>query len=143
VQPVLSRVVEDSHKAVRSRADYDDAGQSTKVLGLPKGSRFELEFVPARGQCLNLAGETPLVLLWPATSQRKHWYAMLCVVMLWPPLLNGIISGRAGSPAILFTEFRHNPGLFGWLELFALCSSGCYLLSIHWQHRRLRERSLG
>jgi len=86
---------------------------------------------------------TPLVLLWPAASQRKHWYAMLCVAMLWPPLLNGIISGRAGSPATLFTEFRHNPGLFGWLELFALCSCDCYLLSIHWQHRRLRERSLG
>lgn len=48
VQLVLSRVVEDSHKAVRSRADYDDAGQSTKVLELPKGTKFELEFVPAR-----------------------------------------------------------------------------------------------
>jgi hypothetical protein len=59
----------------------------------------------------------PLVLIWPAESQRKHWYAMLCVAMLWPPLLTGSIIGR--------------------LELFALCSCGCYLFLIHWQRGRL------
>lgn len=64
----------------------------------------------------------PLVLLWPAESQRKHWYAMLCVAMLWPPLLTG------GS-------------IIGRLELFALCSCGCYLLLIHWQQGRLNARS--
>src|ERR1700730_17684223 len=63
----------------------------------------------------------PLVLLWPAESQRKHWYAMLCVAMLGPPLLTGTIIGR--------------------LELFALCSCGCYLLLIHWQQGRLNARS--
>jgi hypothetical protein len=82
----------------------------------------------------------PLILLWPAESQRKHWYAMLCVAMLWPPLLNGIII-RRDRPSILFEEIRHYPGLYGWLELFALCSCGCYLLSIHWQHDRLETRS--
>ena len=63
----------------------------------------------------------PLVLLWPAESQRKHWYAMLCVAMLGPPLLTGTIIG------------------LGRLELFALCSCGCYLLLIHWQQGRQRE----
>jgi hypothetical protein len=82
----------------------------------------------------------PLVLLWPAELQRKHWYAMLCVAMLWPPLLFGIIF-RRDRLSILFGEIRHNLGLFGWLELFALCSCGCYLLLIHWQHGRLKARS--
>ena len=64
----------------------------------------------------------PIVLVWPAESQRKHWYAMLCVAMLGPPLLTGTI--------------------IGWrLELFALCSCGCYLLLIHWQQGRLNARS--
>ena len=64
----------------------------------------------------------PIVLVWPAESQRKHWYAMLCVAMLGPPLLTGTING--------------------WrLELFALCSCGCYLLLIHWQQGRLNARS--
>jgi hypothetical protein len=79
----------------------------------------------------------PLVLLWPAKSQRKHWYAMLCVAMLWPPLLFGIII-RHDRPSILFEEIRHAPGLFGWLELFALCSCGCYVLSIRWQRGRFK-----
>src|SRR5260370_40966425 len=65
----------------------------------------------------------PLVLLWPAESQRKHWYATLCVAMLWPPLLTGTIIG------------------IGRLELFALCSCGCYLLLIHCQQGRLNARS--
>jgi hypothetical protein len=82
----------------------------------------------------------PLVLLWPAESQRKHWYAMLCVAMLWPPLLFGIIF-RRDRLSILFGEIRHSLRLFGWLELFALCSCGCYLLLIHWQHGRLNARS--
>jgi hypothetical protein len=82
----------------------------------------------------------PLVLLWRAESQRKHRYAMLCVAMLWPPLLFGIIFRRDGL-SILFGEIRHNLGPFGWLELFALCSCGCYLLLIHWQHGRLKARS--
>jgi hypothetical protein len=82
----------------------------------------------------------PLVLLWPAESQRKRWYAMLSVAMLWPPLLFGIIF-RRDRLSILFGEIRHNLGLFGWLELFALCSCCCYLLLIHWQHGRHKARS--
>jgi hypothetical protein len=82
----------------------------------------------------------PLVLFWPAESQRKHWYTMLCVAMLWPPLLYGIII-RHDRPSILFEEIRHYPGLYGWLELFALCSCGCYLLLIRWQQGRLEARS--
>jgi hypothetical protein len=82
----------------------------------------------------------PLVLLWPAESQRKHWYAMICVAMLWPPLFWGIII-RHDRPSRFFEEIRHNPGLYGWLEFFALCSCGCYLLLIHWQQGRLNARS--
>jgi hypothetical protein len=81
----------------------------------------------------------PLVLLWPAESQRKHWYAMLSIAMLWPPLLFGIIFWR-DRLSTLFEEIRHNPSLFGSLELFALCSCGCYLLLIRWQHG-LKARS--
>jgi hypothetical protein len=84
----------------------------------------------------------PLVLLWPAKSQRRHWYAMLCVAMLWPPLEFGI--ALHCRPSILFQLFqvvRRSPGPFGWLELLALCSCGCYLLLVHWQHRRLNARS--
>jgi hypothetical protein len=79
----------------------------------------------------------PLVLLWPA--ERRHWYAMLCVAMLWPPLLLGI--SLHGRPPLLFQEVRRSPGVFGWLELLALCACGCYLLLIHWQHRRLNGRA--
>jgi hypothetical protein len=82
----------------------------------------------------------PLILLWPAESERKHWYAMLCVAMFWPPLLLGIIF-RRDPLLILFDGIRHNPGILGWLELFALCSCGCYLLLIRWQQRRLERRS--
>jgi hypothetical protein len=82
----------------------------------------------------------PLVLLWPTESQRKHWYAMLCVAMFWPLLLEGIIF-RDVRLSILFGEIRHNLSLFGWLELFALFSCGCYLLLMHWQHGRLKARS--
>src|SRR5450756_1186844 len=60
----------------------------------------------------------PLVLLWPTGSQRKHWYAILCVSMLWPALLFGIFFGHNDLRA-LFGEFRHDLGVFGWLELFA------------------------
>jgi hypothetical protein len=81
----------------------------------------------------------PLVLLWPAESQRKHWYAMLCVAMLWPPLLFGI--NVLGQPSILFHAVRRSPAPFVWLELLALCSCGCYLLLIRWQYGRLRARS--
>jgi len=70
----------------------------------------------------------PLVLLWPAESQRKHWYSMLCVAMLWPPLLF-LITGH-GHPSIFFHAIRRSPGPFVWLELLALCSCGCYLLLI-------------
>jgi hypothetical protein len=80
----------------------------------------------------------PLVLLWPAESQRRHWYAMLCVAMVWPPLLLGIT--MHGRPSLLFQEVRRSPGVFGWLELLALCSCGFYLLLIHLQHRRLNAR---
>jgi hypothetical protein len=82
----------------------------------------------------------PIVLVWPAESQRKHWYAMLCVAMFWPPLLLGIIF-RRDPLSILFDEIRHNPGVLGWLELFALCCCGCYLLLIRRQQRRLEARS--
>ncbi len=77
----------------------------------------------------------PLVLLWPALSQPKHWYAMLCVAMLWPPLFQEII--ERDRPSMVFREIRRFPGLYGWPELFALCSCGCYVLLIRWQHRRL------
>jgi hypothetical protein len=60
--------------------------------------------------------------------------------MLWPLLFYGIIM-RRNRPSMLFEDIRHTPGLFVWLELFALCSCGCYLLLIHWQHRRLIARS--
>lgn len=81
----------------------------------------------------------PLVLLSPTESQRKHWYAVLCVAIVWPPLLLGItLHGRL---AILFQAVRRDPGPFGRLELLALCSCGCYLLLIHWQHRRLNARA--
>jgi hypothetical protein len=78
----------------------------------------------------------PLVLLWPVESQRKHWYAMLCVAMLWPPLLCGIVQWH--GPSTLFQDIRSDLGLLGWLELFALCSCGCYLLIIHWYHTRIK-----
>ena len=81
----------------------------------------------------------PLVLLWPAESQRKRWYAMLCVALVWPPLLLGIT--LRGRPSILFQEVRRSPGPFGWLELLALCTCGCYLLLVYWQHCRLIARS--
>lgn len=81
----------------------------------------------------------PLVLLWPAGSQRRHWYAMLCVAMLWPPLLFEI--NILGSPSIIFQAIRRSPGPFASLELLALCSCGCYLLLIHCQYRRLSARS--
>jgi hypothetical protein len=81
----------------------------------------------------------PLVLFWPAESQRKHWYAMLCVAMLWPPLLFGI--NVLGQPSILFQAILRSPGPFGSLELLALSSCGCYLLLINWQHRRLNAKS--
>jgi hypothetical protein len=81
----------------------------------------------------------PLVLLWPAESQRRHWYAMLCVAMLWPLIVFGVtVHGR---PSIFFQAIRRSSGPFVWLELLALCSCGCYLLLIHWQHRRLNTRS--
>jgi hypothetical protein len=81
----------------------------------------------------------PLVLLWPAESQRRHWYAMLCVALVWPPLLLGIT--LHGRPSILFQVVRRSLSIFGWLEFLALCSCGCYLLLIHWQHRRLNVRA--
>ena len=84
----------------------------------------------------------PLVLLWPARSQRRRWYAVLGVSMLWPPLLYGMILRHEEPPALL-DEIRHYPGLFEWLELFALCSCGCYLLLIRWQHRRIRRDRSG
>src|ERR1700730_7060551 len=93
-----------------------NAGESQSVVGLlVYGGLIVLESY--------VLFIVPLVLLWPAESQRKHWYAMLCVAMLWPPLLTGTIIGI-------------------WrLELFALCSCGCYLLLIHWQQGRLNARS--
>jgi hypothetical protein len=81
----------------------------------------------------------PLVLLWPAESQRKHWYAMLSVAMLWPLLALGIAVHN--GPSILIQSIRRSPVPYGRLELVALCSCGCYLLLIHWQHRRLTARS--
>src|ERR1700688_1255768 len=57
-----------------------NAGESQIVVGyLVYGG-----FIVLLGYVLFIV---PLVLLWPAESQRKHWYAMLCVAMLWPPLL--------------------------------------------------------
>ncbi len=82
----------------------------------------------------------PLVLLWPAESQRKHWYAMLFVAMLWPPLLDGIIRGPNGLSAVL-REYRRFPVAQLWLELIALCACGCYLLLLRWQHHRLQLNS--
>jgi hypothetical protein len=69
----------------------------------------------------------PLVLLWPAKSQRKHWYAMLCVAMLWPLLLNGIII-RRDRPPVLFKEIRHDPAFTnGWSSsLYALAAAISY-----------------
>ncbi len=81
----------------------------------------------------------PLVLIWPAESQRKHWYAMLCVAMVWPPLLLGIT--LHGRPSILFQTIRRSLSAVGWVELLALCSCGCYLILVHWQHRRLNARA--
>jgi hypothetical protein len=81
----------------------------------------------------------PLVLLWPAESQRRHWYAMICIAMVWPPLLLGIT--LRGRPSMFFQEVRRSLSIFGWLELLALCSCGCYLILIHWQHRRLNARA--
>jgi hypothetical protein len=70
----------------------------------------------------------PLVLLWPAESQRRHWYTMLCVAVLWPPLLFGII--MHDRPSIIFQAIRRSPGPFVSLELLALCSCGCHLLLV-------------
>ena len=78
----------------------------------------------------------PLLLLWPVRSQRRHWYAVLGVAMLLPPLLLGMII-RHERLLITLRDMQRYPGLYGWLELFALCSCGIYLLLIQWQHRRL------
>jgi hypothetical protein len=79
----------------------------------------------------------PLVLLWPVESQRKHWYAMLCVSMLWPPLLVGVAEWP--SPSGFFGDLRADRSLYAWLELFALCWCGCYLLLIYRYHRRAKD----
>ena len=80
----------------------------------------------------------PLALFWPVASQRKHGYAMLCVAMIWPPFLYGLLQHKHLWMHI--REVRQYPGLYGWPELFALCSCGYYLLLIKWQHRRLTRR---
>ena len=81
----------------------------------------------------------PLVLLWPVESQRKHWYAMLCVALLWPPLFIGIIDRT--SPSMIFQEIRRNLGFYGQLEPIALFACGCYLLLLRWQHARQMRKS--
>lgn len=80
----------------------------------------------------------PLVLFWPVASQRKHWYVMLCIAMIWPPFLYGMLQHEHLSMHL--KEIRQYPGLLKWPELFALCSCGCYLLLIHWKHGRLTRR---
>lgn len=42
---------------------------------------------------------TPLVLLWPAASQRKHWYAMLSVLRCFGPLCS-----TGSSPDVLVAQ---------------------------------------
>jgi hypothetical protein len=78
----------------------------------------------------------PLVLLWPPHSQVRHWYAVVCVAMLWPPTLYGIIYRH--TVANSFREVRRLPAILGWPELLALCCSACYLLLIRWRHSQLR-----
>ena|SRR5271155_3756883 len=80
----------------------------------------------------------PLVLIWPAESQQKHWYAMLGVTMLWPPILMVLIERQ--RPSMFFHEIRYNLSMYSWLELFTVCACGCYLLLLRWQYsRRLRN----
>jgi hypothetical protein len=81
----------------------------------------------------------PLVLLWPVESQRRRWYAMLCVAMFWPLLVVFGINLHGDLSAFLYA-IRRSPGPFVGLELLALCGCGCYLVLIHWQHRRLDAR---
>ena len=76
-----------------------------------------------------------IVLLWPAASQRKHWYAMVCVAMLVPFLADSIF-WHMGFSALL-EKMRAYPSLYGGYEAFALCACGLYLVLIRWQHRRL------
>jgi hypothetical protein len=79
----------------------------------------------------------PIVLLWPAASQRKHWYALLCAAM-FGPLLADMIFWRIGL-FVLLEKMRDNPGLYCGFEAFALCSCGLYLALLRWQHRRLAQ----
>jgi hypothetical protein len=82
----------------------------------------------------------PLVLLWPAESQRRHWYGMMCAAIIWPPLVNWIIF----RPHPHFVQdIRREVGLYGELELVAICSCGCYLLLLRWQHSRLKTKVIG
>jgi hypothetical protein len=82
----------------------------------------------------------PLVLIWPADSQQKHWYAVLCVTMLWPPILMVLIERH--HPSMFFHELRSNVVMYGGLELIALFACGCYLLSIRWQYSRRVRNSI-
>ena len=76
----------------------------------------------------------PLVLLWLVESQHKHWFMMLCVSMLWPPILAGIIWHY--DPWRLVHEMYQNPGIFGWPEVFALISCSSHLLLLRWRRGR-------
>ncbi len=73
----------------------------------------------------------PLVLLWPAWSQRKHWYAILAVAMLWPPI--AILMLHWQNPSLALHEFVHFSGILLLPELFAIFSCGIYLLLIRWR----------
>ena len=82
----------------------------------------------------------PLVLVWPAKSQLKHWYAFLCVAALLPVVYMSTIFWH--HPVLILQEIHRNPGILelAWPAIPFLCGIACYLLLLRCQHGRLREQ---
>jgi hypothetical protein len=67
----------------------------------------------------------PLILFWPSWSQRKDWYAMLAVAMLWPPAATVMLHWQ--HPTIALQQMFHFPSSLALPELFALFSCALYV----------------
>jgi len=81
----------------------------------------------------------PIVLLWPAWSQRTHWYAMLAVSMLWQPIATMLLLRQ--HPVLALQQIPHSPSTLLLPESLALLSCGSYLLLIRWRGRPKRHQT--